>query len=102
MREALDRLLRDLTLTTLALAIALGWALYQFAAGISDLVATLLVEYPDTGGGSLDLPLTWQIGGRVLTFHQLLRGSIDLVVVLAVAAFVYHRRATARNSAKPS
>ena len=39
---------RDLTLTTLALAIALGWALFQVAEGIAHLVSTVLIDYPNS------------------------------------------------------
>jgi hypothetical protein len=98
-REALDRLLKDLTLTTVALAIALGWSLYQFAAGVSELVATLFIDYGDDLDRNLApyLPLTWQVGHRVLTFDRLLRGSIELAVVLGVAAYVRHRGDATRN-----
>ena len=35
-----------MTLVTLALAIAAGWALFQVARGISELISTLLIDYP--------------------------------------------------------
>jgi hypothetical protein len=107
MGEALDRLLRDLTLVTIALAIALGWSLFQVASGVSELVTTLFIDYPDSAeilrGSRLSEPLTWGVGDRVLTFGPLLRGSIELAVVLGVALFVRsrHGRDDARF-AKPS
>jgi hypothetical protein len=44
MRDGFDRLLRDLTLVTLALAIAIGWSLIQVATGVATLVGGLLYE----------------------------------------------------------
>jgi hypothetical protein len=46
MRESLDGLLRDLTLVTLALAIALGRALFQVAQGVAEFVSAALIDYP--------------------------------------------------------
>lgn len=46
MQDALEQLLRDLTLVTIALAIALGWALFQVAQGVAQLVSYLLIDYP--------------------------------------------------------
>lgn len=98
MRESLDRLLRDLTLVTLALAIALGWALFQVAEGVAQLVSGLLYEAPGIGGDLGLVPyglytgvLTWEVGGRLLTFGQLVVGLVELAFVLAVAALVYRR-----------
>lgn len=95
MRDSLDRLLRDLTLVTLALAIALGWTLFQVAQGAAQLVSTLLIDYPrsaDTFGSiRYSEPLTWVVGDRILTFGPLLRGVVELAVVLAVAMLVYRQ-----------
>jgi hypothetical protein len=101
MRESFERLLRDLTLVTLALAIAIGWSLIQVAEGFAALISGLLYEISDEGpapnffapygltewGGVL----TWEVGGRVLTFGSLVVGLVQLAVVLVVAAFVYRR-----------
>lgn len=101
MREALDRLLKDLTLITLALGFALGWALLQFAEGVSNVITTLLNDYEEVSGNP-DLLLTWRVGeGHLLSLGQLLEGSIELAVVLAVAAFVRSRQGDS-NFAKPS
>jgi hypothetical protein len=67
-RASLDRLLRDLTLVTLALAIALGWALFQVADGLATFVLTLLGDYkrdrlaiyPDVP--AFAGPLLWEVG----------------------------------------
>jgi hypothetical protein len=95
MRDALDRLFQDLTLVTIALAIALGWALFQFASGVSELVSTLFIEFPPSEdllrSVRLSEPLTWAVEGRILTFGPLLRGAIELAVVLAVAILVRRR-----------
>jgi len=108
-RAAFDRLLRDLTLTTLALAIALGWALFQVAEGIAELAAGLLYEidadqeargisgffYPTRYTGVL----VWNVGGRLLTFGHLVVGLIELAVVLVVAVFIYRRRVVSSEDA---
>ena len=94
MREALERLLRDTTLVTLALAIALGWSLFQLASSISDAVSTLLTDFPNASAlteSSLSEPLTWEIGGRIVTLGAALRGAVELAAVLCVAALVYRR-----------
>ena len=102
MRESLERLLRDLTLVTLVLAIAIGWSLIQVAEGFAELVAGLLYELPDEAsesgpGFGFFFPsqfagvLVWNVGGRVLTLGALVAGLVQLGVVLVVAAFVYRR-----------
>jgi hypothetical protein len=109
MRESLDRLLRDLTLVTVALAIALGWSLIQVAEGVAALVSGLLYEIGEEGpapnffapyaltewGGVL----TWDVGGRVLSLGPLVAGLVQLGVVLVVGAFI-HRRSTTALRAK--
>jgi hypothetical protein len=95
MREDLDRLLDDLTLMTLGLAIALGWSLYQVAHGVAvllDGLSTHLAPQEDpfssvvAGGG-----MTWAIGHHILTLDQLVVGLIELAVVLAVALWLSRR-----------
>jgi hypothetical protein len=101
MRADLGRLLRNATLTTLALAIGIGISLYQIAAGIANLLTTLFTNFAPpfageprpqflstirlqteaSGGG-----LTWVVGRRILTVGRLVDGVIELVLVLAVAA----------------
>jgi hypothetical protein len=104
-RESLDRLLRDLTFVTLALAIALGWSLVQVAEGVSALVTGLLYDLPNDGSSNVApvaffAPyaltkyggvLSWDVGGHLLTLGALVAGLVQLVVVLAVAALVYRR-----------
>ncbi|MFL5938500.1 MAG: hypothetical protein ACJ744_16215 [Gaiellaceae bacterium] len=95
MREHLDRLLAQTTLVTLALAIAVGWSLFQVAKGVADLVNGLLTNYPDgTGFGVVarTQPATWVLGDRVLTFTTLIEGVVELAVVLVVAVLIYRRR----------
>jgi hypothetical protein len=99
-RDALDGLIRDATLVTIALGIAFGWALFQVAEGVSTLVATLLTRYPEPGelfDLTRDQPLSWDVGGRVVTLWPLVEGLIQLAVVLGVAVVL--RR---RDIAKPS
>jgi hypothetical protein len=96
MRDYVDRLLSQTTLVTLALAIALGWSLFQVAKGVSDLVNGLLTTVPTSSGFGTVLrsqPATWTVGDRVLTFTSLIAGLVELGVVLAVGWLV-GRRAT--------
>ena len=94
MRERLDALISDLTLTSIALGIAIGYALFQVGRGLAATITTLLHHYP-----SADLrviahgdSLTWQVGSRVFTIGDLLGGLIELAVVVGVAMFVTARR----------
>jgi hypothetical protein len=100
MRNSLDRLLGDVTLVTLALAIALGWSLFQVAAGLSAFVSTLLIE-TDAGlilrATRLGEPLTWEVKGRVFMLGPLLRALIEVAVVLLVALWIRSRRTVAAD-----
>jgi hypothetical protein len=90
-REAFDRLLRDRPVVAVALGVALGWSLIQVAAGVAAVVTGLLTKNDFTGyaGGGV---LTWEVGGRILTFGTLVVGLVQLAVVLAVALFVFRER----------
>lgn len=92
-QEALDRLLREAMLVTIALGIGLGWSLFQVAQGVATSVSGLLTKYPasELAGYSNSQPLTWIVHGRVLTFASLLTGLIELAVVLAVAVYLTSR-----------
>jgi hypothetical protein len=64
-RKALDDLIREATLVAVALGIALGWALFQVADGVSDLVETLLTDYPEPSeifNAANGAPLSWDLG----------------------------------------
>jgi hypothetical protein len=93
MREHLDRLLVQTTLVTLALAVAVGWSLFQVAKGVADLVNGLLTKYPETNFGEFTRaqPVTWIVHGRVLTFTTLVEGLVELAVVLLVAVLIARR-----------
>jgi hypothetical protein len=98
-RADLDRLLRDATLVTIALAIALGYSLLNLAGAIGETVTTFLSPQ-DRGSGfgnAFAQPLTWWIGRHPLTFSRLLPSAVQSALVLIVAAAVYarHRRAQA-------
>jgi len=99
MREHFDRLLAQTSLVTLALAIAIGWSLFQVAKGVADLVNGLLTEYPN--GSQLisyvnSQPATWIVQGRVLTFTMLIQGIVELTIVLIAAALIVRRKQTNR------
>jgi phosphotransferase system glucose/maltose/N-acetylglucosamine-specific IIC component len=93
MQEAIERLVRDVTLVTLALAIALGWSLFHVAQGFAVAITSLLTH--PSSSDLLDLqssePLTWAVGGRILNLFSLVTGLIELAVVLAVALLVLRR-----------
>jgi uncharacterized membrane protein YjjB (DUF3815 family) len=93
-REDLDRLLRDVTLVTLALAVATGWSLYQLAHGVATFVDGLFVHLPSGGGyyPQAGLGLTWTAGHRVITLDAILVGAIELALVLLAAHRVARRR----------
>jgi len=83
--------LREATLTTLAFAIALGWALYQAVSGLAYLITTALTSV-DTGDGPFGLgPLTWRLGNHVFAFAALIQGLIEFALVLAVVLLVRRR-----------
>jgi hypothetical protein len=99
MREHFDRLLAQTSLVTLALAIAIGWSLFQVAKGVADLVNGLLTEYPNGSqliGYVNSQPATWIVRGRVLTFTTLIEGIVELTIVLIAAALIVRRRQTNR------
>lgn len=96
MRDFIDRLLSQASLVTLALAIALGWSLFQVAKGVADLVNGLLTSYPsgsDIAFVTRSQAATWIVGGRVLTFTSLIAGLVELGVVLGAAWLIARRAA---------
>jgi hypothetical protein len=96
MKINLMGLLRDVSLTTLAFAIALGWSLYQFAYGMATFVEGVTVHsrgFDQQLGGFASLPqygesLTWVWGHHLFTFGQLVMGLIELGTVLLVTMLV--------------
>jgi hypothetical protein len=96
-RDALEDLVRDRPLTTLALGVAAAFALLDVGRGVDSLVEGLATHQqgqagipfgfvsPSQGG------LSWTIGHRVLTFDKLLLGLIELAVVAAVALLLSRR-----------
>ncbi len=90
--RGVGRLVHDATLVTVALAIAIGWALFQVAEGVGALVTALLTQYPPSDlHAFLTEPLTWDVGGRILTLSPLLRGLVEFAVVVLVALVVTSR-----------
>jgi hypothetical protein len=98
MREELDRLLEDITLLTIAFAIALGWSLFQLAHGVATFLDGLTIHLPDPNGDSgFSGPvnsgggLSWIVGRHVISLDGMVVGLIELALVLAVATFVRSR-----------
>ena len=95
MHDDLERLLRDVSLVTLAFGIAIGWSLYQFAHGVATFVDGLVTHLPasETNGFS-PIPgggLTWVVGHRIVALDGIVIALIQLAVVLALAAFLRRR-----------
>ena len=96
--------MRDVQLTTLALAIGFGLALIQTAEGVAFFIEGLA----EHGRGVHDLlafaavpaegnSLSWVFGGHLFSFGQLVIGLIELGVVL-LAAMLVRRHAQADPS----
>ena len=104
MRDRVDALFREVTLVTLALAIALGWTLVNVATALANAVTILLThaDNDELTAYQREQPLTWVIGSRVLTLGPLLTALIELAVVAAIAAYLVERRRpdAIRSSAK--
>jgi hypothetical protein len=93
MRRSFNGLLRDFDVMSLALAIPIGWALYQVAHGVGQFVSYLTVDSPDGTGGSLSYigPLAWSLSGHIVYLGSLVVGLVELAVVVSVAAVVHAR-----------
>jgi hypothetical protein len=92
-RADLERLLDDVTLVTLALAIAVGWSLYELAHGVATFVDGLFTHIP-TGEGSYETEgLTWIVGHHVVALDGMLVGALELSIALAAAVWVARRSA---------
>jgi hypothetical protein len=82
---------------TIAFAIALGWSLYQLAHAVAAFIDGLTVHLPPrdasgfggeftTGSG-----LAWIVGRHVVSLDGMLMGLLQVVIVLAIAAYVRSR-----------
>ena len=96
LRDELDRFLEDVTLLTVAFAIAFGWALYSLAHGVAICIDELTVHYPPRDAGSFPSGnanggLSWDVGRHVITLDPILVGLLQLIFVLAVAMYVRSR-----------
>jgi hypothetical protein len=92
MRADLERLLDDVTLVTLALAIAIGWSLFQVAHGFGVFVDGLLTHVPPGSGGvAFGSGLEWVVGRRVVDLDQLLLGVVELALTVGAALLVTRR-----------
>jgi large-conductance mechanosensitive channel len=87
----LERLLREATLTTLAFAIALGWAFYQAVSGLAALITNALPSLNEAEGQFGLGPLAWRLGNHVFAFAPLIQGLIEFAVVLALVLLVRRR-----------
>ncbi|HEX5449939.1 MAG TPA: hypothetical protein VFW85_07770 [Gaiellaceae bacterium] len=100
MRDDLEKLIRDTSLVTLALAIGFGWSLYQLAHGIAGTLDALTAHLPPNtsnpgyiGVGAYGGGVTWISGRRIITLDGILQGLIELAAVTLVAVLVQRRRA---------
>jgi len=83
MRSELERLLQDTTLTTVALAIALGWSLFQVEKRVENLVIGAIHRTENSPGG-----LSFGIAQHYFYFDPLLGALVELAVVIAVTLLV--------------
>jgi hypothetical protein len=94
MRVHFGTVMRDVQLTTLALAIGFGLALIQTAEGLANFVEGVTQH----GSGASEVrfefgpSLNWTLGGHLFAFGQLVQGLIELAVV-ALAAVLARRLA---------
>jgi large-conductance mechanosensitive channel len=99
MPRALDDLLRQTTLITLAAAIAIGWSAVELAQAISSTVVAFLHEKPDEYPlEGLDLfatSLSVEIGEHVLVLGPFLDRLLAFVLVVGAVRFVVRRRRAA-------
>ncbi len=73
--------MRQSRLTWIALAVAFGLALWQFAIGLGWIVIGLLGDRK-----SAFARIRWHVGGHVIELDQLVGGVVALLVVALVAA----------------
>src|SRR3954451_9290429 len=97
MRDDLERLLDDLTLVSLTLAVAAGWSLYQLAHGIAIFFDTLTGHLPSDSYSlrSSGYGMTWVVDSRVVSLDGVFIGLVELAVLLTVAVFVSRRGSSA-------
>jgi hypothetical protein len=100
---AVEDVLDDLKLTTLAFAIAIGWSIYQVAYGVAQVVEGLTSHVSsDDIGGVAGGSMTWVIGHRVLTLDTLVAGLVELTVALVIAALVRRHYGYAEPEIEPT
>jgi hypothetical protein len=87
-RSDLRALLENVSLTTIGLGVAFGYALVSFATGVGQFVDGLLTHTSSSDDGDYGQALTWRVGHRVLSLDTTLIGAVEIVVVLAVAYYV--------------
>jgi len=97
MLDDLEQLLRDVTLTAVAFAIAIGWSLYQTAHGVGLFIDGLTAHVPAELGNGVNFSsssgggLTWIVGRHIVSLDAFVTGLVELAVVLALAVFVRRR-----------
>jgi hypothetical protein len=91
--ERLDRS----TLLTAAVAIALGFALWQLLGAIGYTTADLLIEWWDDGETLGPFGADFSVGGATVEYGQLLQALVSLLVAVVVAVptvrYIARRRA---------
>ena len=90
MKTDLVGVLRDVPLTTLALAIALGLSLIQIAQGVAAFITDATQHGHDLneGLGLYGGGLNWFCGHHLFAFGQFVTGLIELGTVLLIALLV--------------
>lgn len=108
MKLSLVALIRDVSLVTLALGLALGWSLYQIALGVAYFVEDISIHGAlAASDGRYAVPVTvgaftWVVRGRILNLDQLVMGLIDLGSILAIALLIESMRRRLHAGSEPS
>jgi hypothetical protein len=104
MKVGFGSVMRDVQLTTLALAIAFGLSLIQIAEGVASFIEGLTQHGSGAHQAQFEfgVSLSWVFGGHLFAFGQLVQGLIMLGVVWVVAWLVRRRAQPDLPPAEPA
>ena len=111
MQADLRRLLDEASLLTLALALALGWSVWNLAQSIATFIDRLLLHLPAHQGADIGFAyayatsggaLTWVVHRRLISLDGIVTGLIEVAAVLLVAVLVIRLRSSGQAEAPKS
>ena len=91
MLERVRQLGADVTLVTFAGAVAVGYALVQFASAVVRLALELISPPPGFAESFEDQPFTIVVGDRVIAYEDVVHQAAVLLLVVLVAAWLLRR-----------